>query len=354
MQELMADQSENAPHTRAGSPGAQAMEEGASVTEQFRALLLALSIRFVHLPPDQVDGEIEDALRCVCEFLGVHRSSLWQGSRAVRDSWRLTHLYQHPDHTAVLVTPDGEIVPRGGWTLLRPAVPPRQTVMAAQEYFPWVSEKLRRHEIVVLNSLDELPPAAATDRKSFTQLESRSILVFPLAAGDWVFGCLSFAMIGEGRTWTKEIVDNLHLIDQVFAHALTRKIDDLALRESEKGLSLAAAAAGIALGSIDYGSQRVWASEPGRERLELPPGELTLTRFLALVHPEDRARVDEAYRASVNRAEVEVEYRLVRPDGGVRWVISRGRAQIDPAGKLDRLMGVTLDITERKEMESRV
>jgi PAS domain S-box-containing protein len=328
--------------------------EGASAPTQFSALLLALSIRFVHLPPDRVDGEIEDALRRVCEFLGIQRSSLWQGSRETADNWLLTHVYQHPNHAAVLVTPDGEIIPRGGWTLVQPAVPPRRMEMAAQEYFPWVSEKLRRHEIVVLNSLDDLPPAAGTDWKSFTQLGGRSILVFPLTTGDWVFGCLSFAMTGEERTWTQDLVDNLLLISQCFAHALTRKIDDVALRESEERLNLAAAAAGIALWSIEYGSQRVWASEAGRKRLELPPGELSLDRFLALVHPEDRARVDEAYHASADGADVEIEYRLVRPDGGVRWVVSRGRQQVAHGRGPERLMGVTLDITQRKETERRL
>jgi formate hydrogenlyase transcriptional activator len=331
-----------------------AEDEHASAPGQFSQLLLELSVRFVHLPPDQVDGEIEDALRRVCELLGIQRSSLWQGSHEAPDKWRLTHVYQHPDHAGVLVQADGEIVPRGGWTLFQPAVPPRRMVMAAQEYFPWVSRKLRRNEIVVLNSLDDLPPAAAHDRKSFTQLGGRSILVFPLVAGDRVFGVLSFAMLGEERTWVKDIVDNLHLISQTFAYALTRKIDDLALRQSEERLNAAATAAGLALWSIEQGSERLWVNETGRDRFELPSGGLTLTGFFALVHPEDRARVEEAYRSSAGGAETHVEYRLVRSDGSVRWACSRGQLQFDSAGKPQRVMGVTLDITERKAMEGKI
>ncbi len=329
-------------------------DEEASAPVQFNELLLKLSMRFVHLASDQVDSEIEDALRRVCELLGVHRSSVWQGSREAPDDWRLTHVYQHPDHAAVVVTSDGEIVPRGGWTLLQPAVPPRRMVMAAQEYFPWVSAKLRRHETVVINSLDDLPPAAAHDRKSFTQLGGRSILVFPLAAGDRVFGVLSFAMLEEEHTWAKDIVEKLHLIAQCFGHVLVRKMDDLALRQSEERLSLAATAAGIALWSIENGSERVWVNETGRERFDLPPGELTLTHFLAVVHPDDRAIVHEAYRACADGAGIEAEYRLVRPDGSVRWACSRGRQQFDPACKPERVMGVTLDITERKDMERQI
>lgn len=88
--------------------------------------------------------------------------------------WRLTQLYQHPDHAILLLKPDGVIAPRGGgWTVLQPEVTPRRMVVEAQELFPWVSEKLRCHEIVVLDSLDDLPPDAERDRENFTQIQSR-------------------------------------------------------------------------------------------------------------------------------------------------------------------------------------
>ncbi len=325
-----------------------------SAPEQFSTFLLELSVRFVNLAPSQIDSEIEDGLRRVCRFLGVHRSSLWQGSSEAPERWRLTHVYQDPDNAGVVVKPDGEIVPHDGWTGVPPEVPPRRMVTEAQDYFPWVSGQLRNHRIVVLNSLGDLPREAAIDRNSFIQFGGRSVLVYPLAAGDRVFGIVSFAMLGKERTWHHDIVVNLRLIAQCFGHALVRKMDDLALREGRERLNLAATAAGIALWTIELGSQRVWANEAGRERLQLPPGELTLTRFLALVHPDDRARVEDAYRSSGGGEEVEVEYRLMRPDGGVRWVVSRGRQPLDGAGGPKRLMGVTLDITERKETERRL
>ena len=49
--------------------------------------------------------------------------------------------------------------------------------------------------------------------------------------------------------------------------------------------------------------------------------------------------------------EVRVEYRMVHPDGGVRWMASRGRPGFDPSGKAARLTGISLDITERKQSE---
>ncbi len=158
------------------------MEE-VKAPEDFSALLLALSVRFVQFAPDQVDGEIEEGLRHVCEFLGLQRSSVWQGTREAPDRWRLTHLYQHPDYVAVVIEPDGEIVPRGGWTVLQPEVPPYRAMMEAQEYFPWVSSKIHRHEIVVLDSLDDLPPEAESTGRASHSSEAALVSCCPWRRG---------------------------------------------------------------------------------------------------------------------------------------------------------------------------
>lgn len=194
-----------------------------SAPGQFSQLLLELSVRFVHLRTDQVDGEIEEALRRVCEFLGVQSASLWQGSLQTTEKWRLTHMYQHPAYTTLLQKPDGEISPRGGWTFLQPEVSPYHGVVELSEYFPWVTQQLAGDQPLVINSIDELPAEAAMDRTTFIQFGMKSVLVFPLGAAPRVFGITSFHMIGQACVWAKDVVDNLRLIAQCFAYALTRK-----------------------------------------------------------------------------------------------------------------------------------
>jgi formate hydrogenlyase transcriptional activator len=202
----------------------------------FDSLLLGLSVAFVHLPADRVDGEIEGALGRACDSLGVDRAALWHRSHEATDTWRLTHLYQHPDYVTIDQKADGELVPRGGWTVQQPKAPPHRSAVELREFFPWVAKKTLRDEIVVINSLDDLPGEAAHDRKSFEQFGSRSLLIFPLMAGGEVFGLLSFAMIGRERHWETDAIDSLHLISQVFANALARKQADLALQQREKSL----------------------------------------------------------------------------------------------------------------------
>jgi PAS domain S-box-containing protein len=78
----------------------------------------------------------------------------------------------------------------------------------------------------------------------------------------------------------------------------------------------------------------------------------TYEAFQADVHPDDRVRVETAIRASLTSGQHRVEYRIVRPDGAVRWVEGRGEVFRDAAGQPQRMLGVCLDVTERKEAEA--
>ena len=70
------------------------------------------------------------------------------------------------------------------------------------------------------------------------------------------------------------------------------------------------------------------------------------------VHPEDTERVQAAVKSSIkDRTDYEIEYRNIWPDGSVHWVLARGRVNLSADGTPDQLVGVTLDITERRSIE---
>ena len=80
----------------------------------------------------------------------------------------------------------------------------------------------------------------------------------------------------------------------------------------------------------------------------------TLAAFEAAVHVEDRERVRASMRAALERGEHRTEYRIVRSDGGVRWIAGRAVAFYDAAGRPDRVLGVCADVTEDKRADERV
>ncbi|WP_375460950.1 sensor histidine kinase [uncultured Enterovirga sp.] len=84
-----------------------------------------------------------------------------------------------------------------------------------------------------------------------------------------------------------------------------------------------------------------------------PEADLTYSGLMQLIHPRDRARVTEAVQVSIDsRADYEIEYRVLTGAGETRWVELRGRASYDGDQPI-RMVGVSLDVTQRKFAEER-
>ena len=103
-------------------------------------------------------------------------------------------------------------------------------------------------------------------------------------------------------------------------------------------------------------NQLTW-SDQAFQLFEIDPKrfEATYEAFLATVHPEDRGKVDLAYRQSLlDRSPYEITHRLLMADGRIKWVTERGKSYFDAAGKPLRSIGTVQDITEQKSAEMAV
>ncbi|PYJ17848.1 MAG: hypothetical protein DME96_04570 [Verrucomicrobia bacterium] len=128
-----------------------------------------------------------------------------------------------------------------------------------------------------------------------------------------------------------------------------------ALRDSEERMSLAADAAGLIVWTWDVRRDEVWLSDKDRAFFGFSQREkLNADRVRSIVHSEDRQFVRQLVENSLRtREEIEAEYRVVLPDGKVRWVTRRGRVEFDGNGEPTCERGVLLDITERKQAEEK-
>ena len=141
-----------------------------------------------------------------------------------------------------------------------------------------------------------------------------------------------------------------------FMHDVTAaKRAEAALRASEEQRNLALAAAGMASWAWDFSpAGPVW-SEQLVQLFGLPPGSPApdYERYLAMIHPRDRERMraHDEHLAAVG-GDFEIEYRVVHPDGAVRWLRDVGRVECDAIGRATRVLAVTMDITARREAEA--
>ena len=295
---------------------------------EFETLISDLSSRFINLPPGEVDRAIENALRRACELLGIELAVLWQWSGTNPDLIVPTHVYPSQ---AGLPEP------------------------LSQEQFPWYRRQMLDGRVVVIRSLEDLPAAAAVDRESCRLFGVRSNLCLPLAVGgEPPVGALGLSSLRAQLAWPDALVNRLQLVAQVFTNALSRRRSDEALRASETRLSLAMDAAEAGLWTLDYRTGVFWASDRGRAIFGYAPDEvITTERFEASVLLDDRYLVRGAMETALrDGTPINVEYRVVRPgDGRARWIASRGRPLIVVEGEPPRLMGISIDVTDRRRTE---
>jgi PAS domain S-box-containing protein len=131
------------------------------------------------------------------------------------------------------------------------------------------------------------------------------------------------------------------------------------LRESEERFQQLAAKSSEGFWFVAVNPLRILYVSPGLERIwGLPaskfyedPGKLAVS-----IHSKDQSRVRDAWGACFagRSSQFEIEYRVLRPDGSLRWVLDGGTPIRDESGEIVRVSGVVRDITERKLNESQM
>ena len=303
---------------------------------EFETLIADLSSRFINLPAGDVDREIEDAQRRVCEVLGIDLSALWQGTAADGTPLTLTHFY---------AAEEGLLPPMRG--------------MSAEELFPWLQGEMLAGRAVCVSSLEELPPEAALDRDNLRRFGVRSNLTLPLSVGGAsTVAALGFNSTRSERDWPEPLVKRLRLVGQVFANALARKRAEEALGAGRDRLEAAADLAGLAFYEVDFADadrlrrrpvpRRSAASlrsgRPGLEPLDVldraPASRTTASACSTLRQQLHDGTLERLY----------IEYRFLHPTRGEKWLhhVARVDAARRRRAAWSRTFGVLRDITERR------
>jgi two-component system cell cycle sensor histidine kinase/response regulator CckA len=162
---------------------------------------------------------------------------------------------------------------------------------------------------------------------------------------------------GGGTVWAKRflsLVRDRNNRPQYFITVIEDITDKIlaerALRDSEERLRLALSA-GLGVWDCDLRDRTVVLSPQYRGAFGHPP--LTHAEWLGLVHPDDRERVRAVAREGLERTRAwEAEFRVVWPDGTMRWLLSKATVLVDHDGRPTHMTGVSFDITERKRAEA--
>ncbi len=163
---------------------------------------------------------------------------------------------------------------------------------------------------------------------------------------------LSITQCSYVRNWTK---DEEHLFEEIgrrLTDGLSMLQTQQSLRENEQHLLEAQRIGKIGNWWHDMVTGEIFWSEEFFNILGIEPQKPTIELGLSLIHPDDRALLSDDMKRSTNTAkEFEQEFRIIRPDGEIRWIHNRWIRIEDENGKEIKRVGTHQDITERKQSE---
>jgi two-component system cell cycle sensor histidine kinase/response regulator CckA len=156
------------------------------------------------------------------------------------------------------------------------------------------------------------------------------------------------ALVERTTSLEQRAAANLVRVDNLQRHAIL-------LHEAEERTTFALGAAGMGLWELDMMTEQLTWSDTMVQAFGLTAGEAPTNAdaYLALIHPDDREMAAASMAAVAERgSDYMVEFRVVWPDGTVHWLEERGRLFRAADGRPARLLGVGIDISERKVREA--
>ena len=326
-------------------------QKGVTGNGRFEDLLMSLAIGFVNLPPRELAQEIVRALRMIGEFTGVDRcyTFLYDFKRQVASN---THEWCREGVEPMLEFLQD--VPLDGLD-------------------DWVGAHLRG-EVMHVPWVEDLAHGSAL-RGILEPQGIKTLVTLPLVYDSKCLGFVGFDAVMRRKLWSAEELTLLRMLAELFTNAEIGKRRVEALEGSRRK---AESAERLLRRAVEAGKAAIWETAEGSDSLhcvsgwwgllgeEIDHAWIPLADFRARIHPDDRGRVLGyiAVAASAPGGTAQVSFRLRHREQ--RWVpvLARGVFEFDSVGRLLRVSGSAVDVTEslledekarkRLEMDSRL
>jgi diguanylate cyclase (GGDEF)-like protein/PAS domain S-box-containing protein len=222
------------------------------------------------------------------------------------------------------------------------------------EDWPWLMKRLGHLKVIEVEDTSAGPKAASSELQRLAELNFGSLLIIGFSVADELAGFLALANERAGVGWDA----NLHLLIKLIGASLASGLGHLKDRdlidEMRERNDLVAMTANDGIWDFDGATKHVALSRRWKTMLGYnPDDEDVLLDWYHLVHPDDMARVQSRMREHLEGKTpfFESVHRMKHQGGDWRWMSSRAKAILDKNGRLLRLLGVEVDITERKLYE---
>jgi diguanylate cyclase (GGDEF)-like protein/PAS domain S-box-containing protein len=229
-------------------------------------------------------------------------------------------------------------------------------VLIGQKLEDWAWLQQRLGHLKVIEVADTLKGSKSSQKEleRLADLRIGSILMIGFSVHGELAGFLALANERAVDNWDANLHLLLKLVGASLAAGLERLRDRGVLDEMHERNALVAATANDGIWDFDGESKRINLSRRWRAMLGYPlDDDDVLLDWYGLVHPSDMSRVQSKMKEHLAGKTdfFESVHRMKHQNGEWRWMSSRAKAIVDENGRLLRLLGVEVDITERKLYE---
>src|SRR5688572_16716011 len=180
----------------------------------------------------------------------------------------------------------------------------------------------------------------------------RSGVVVPFSIDGHAAGAVCFTSTREPYRWSAETLNRLHLIAEVLSTAIARKQSQAVLRASQERLAAIADSASVMIWVCDADKRCTWFNRRWLEAVGRTMDDALRRGWLDCVHPDDMEPCLDMFTAAFEaRRPLNMEWRLRRNDGELRWIAGTASPAFASDGSFTGYIGSCLDITEQKDAQ---
>ncbi|WP_373528478.1 AAA family ATPase [Nostoc sp.] len=211
----------------------------------------------------------------------------------------------------------------------------------------------RTQETVILHNASE--QNLFSEDEYIIQKQPKSVLCLPIARQSKLLGILYLENNFIPSAFTHDKLSVLEILTVQIAISLENARLYQGLEDSKEQLNLALKSGKIVVWSWDIANDQFYWDEQVYQLFGLTPETFIATSEAILVrlHPDDQGLLVQSLSRAINdRVEHNLEYRIIRDDGSIRYLACRGKAFFNQEGKATHMSGVVLDTTDRKQSEA--
>lgn len=309
-------------------------EHEISLRYAYESLIARISNRMLNIPAGEVEKTIQGTLREINEVLNCDRSFVMLLDKD-RNEYRVAYSEGKPTDQ------------------LTPEILEGKSIAFKGNYF---SSNLLNDQTVQFEDVKNLPDRFNTEKEVLQSLGVNSLILVPGSIKDEIYCGVGAYMNSGVRNWTDDVENLMKIIGEIIASTLARKQKEDSLKESERRLKLALQAGNEAIWDWNIETGEMYTSSEffsliGFEESEF---EKSMDNFINRIFPEDRELFQTVFENFINGGQdtYELNYRLLKKNGEIMWVNSRGIIKDRyPDGKTRGITGTLTDITERKQAE---